>query len=98
MKAYVYILKCSDGSYYTGTARNLDLRISQHMQGFGSRYTSSRMPVEPVYVYECDSYGEALTHERQIKGWSRRKKEAIIRGDYQSLVELSKNKQGKKIH
>ncbi len=95
MKAYVYILKCSDGSYYTGTARNLELRISQHMQGFGSRYASSRLPVELVYAYECDSYGEALTHERQIKGWSQRKKEAMIRGDYSALVQLSKNRQKK---
>ncbi len=92
MKAYVYILKCADGSYYTGTARDLESRVSQHMQGFGSRYTSHRLPVELVYAFECDSYGEALMHERQIKGWRREKKEAIIRGDYEALVELSRSK------
>jgi len=92
MSAWVYILKCADGSYYTGSTTNLEWRISQHMTGKGSKYTSSRLPVTLVYAFESNSIVESKNHEHQIKGWSRAKKEALIRGDYQDLVELSKSK------
>jgi len=92
MSAWVYILKCADGSYYTGSTTNLEWRISQHMTGKGSKYTSSRLPVTLVYAFESSSIVESKNHEHQIKGWSRKKKEALIRGDYQALVELSKSK------
>jgi predicted GIY-YIG superfamily endonuclease len=93
MAAWVYILRCADGSYYTGSTTNLEWRVSQHMTGRGSRYTSPRLPVTLVYAFESNSIVEAKNHERQIKGWSRAKKEALIRGDYKALIALSKSKQ-----
>jgi predicted GIY-YIG superfamily endonuclease len=93
MAAWVYILKCADGSYYTGSTTNLEWRISQHIQGGGSIYTKSRLPVKLVYAFESESIVEAKKHEHQIKGWSHAKKEALIRGDYSALVNLSKSKQ-----
>ena len=92
MKAWLYILKCSDGSYYTGSTNSLPLRISQHQAGEGSVYTRSRLPVELVYAQEFPSEHEAFLRERQVKGWSRAKKEAVIRGDFDALVELSKSR------
>lgn len=92
MHAWVYILKCSDGSYYTGSTINLERRISQHMQGGGCKYTKSRLPVILVYAFESNSIVEAKNQELQIKGWSRKKKEALICGDYQALVKFSKSK------
>jgi putative endonuclease len=92
MGYWVYILKCSDGSYYTGSTSNLDLRVQQHMLGTVASYTKSRLPVELVYAESCDSPRQAKAWEKQIKGWSRAKKEALIRGDFNALVELSKSK------
>ena len=92
MKAWLYILKCSDGSYYTGSTNNLPLCISQHQAGEGCVYTRSRLPVELVYAQEFQSEHEAFLRERQVKGWSRAKKEAVIRGDFDALVELSKSR------
>ena len=92
MEYWVYILKCADGSYYTGSTRNLDTRVSQHMLGSANSYTKSRLPVELVYAESCDSPRQAMAWEKQIKGWSRAKKEALIRGDFDALVELSKPK------
>ena len=88
---WVYILRCSDGSYYTGSTKRLDLRLIQYHLG-GVRYTSKRLPVNLVYSYEFDSIEEAFLRERQIKRWSRRKKEALIRGDIDALIEFSKSK------
>jgi putative endonuclease len=92
MRYWVYILKCSDGSYYTGSTRNLDLRVRQHMLGTVASYAKSRLPVDLVYAESCDSPRQAKAWEKQIKGWSRAKKEALIRGDINALVELSKSK------
>ncbi len=92
MKAWLYILKCADGSYYTGSTNNLSLRLAQHQVGEGSAYTRRRLPVEPVYIQEFPSEHEAFLRERQVKGWSRAKKEAPIRGDFEALVELSKSR------
>ena len=92
MKYWVYILKCADGSYYTGSTRNLEDRVRQHLLGSVSSYTKSRLPVELVYAESCDLPRQAMAWERQIKGWSRAKKEALIRGDFDALVELSKSK------
>ena len=92
MEYWVYILKCADGSYYTGSTSNLDLRVRQHILGSVNSYTKSRLPVELIYAESCDSPRQAMAWEKQIKGWSRAKKEALMRGDFDALVELSKSK------
>lgn len=86
---WVYILKCSDGSYYTGSTNNLERRINEHNFKKYKGYTSSRLPVELVYSQKFDNPNEAISAERQIKGWSRKKKEALIKGDFDELVRLS---------
>ncbi|MFN2269985.1 MAG: GIY-YIG nuclease family protein [Anaerolineae bacterium] len=91
MKAWLYILKCADGSYYTGSTNNLDLRVTQHIRGEGCLYTQSRLPVELVYSQEFPSEHEAFLRERQVKGWSRAKKDALIHGDFDALVTLSRS-------
>lgn len=89
---HVYILKCSDGSYYTGHTDNIEGRISQHEQGLiQSCYTFDKRPVGVVFVETFASRGEALGSERQIKGWSRRKKEALINEEFDLLKYLSMN-------
>jgi len=92
MKAWLYILKCADGSYYTGSTNDLDLRVTQHIRGEGCIYTRNRLPVELVYSEEFQSEHEAFLRERQVKGWSRAKKEALIRGDFDALVILSRSR------
>ncbi|MBI4288195.1 MAG: GIY-YIG nuclease family protein [Chloroflexi bacterium] len=87
---WVYILKCSDGSYYVGSTFDLDVWLAEHQLGLAKGYTHSRRPVELVYSDEFDSVEEAFYCERQIKGWRREKKEALIRGDYEALPELSR--------
>jgi len=89
---YVYILLCSDNSYYTGITNNVEKRISEH-QSKSSResYTASRLPVKLVWNLKCDNPNDAIKIEKQIKGWSRRKKEALINENWQDLVKLSKN-------
>ena len=87
----MYILRCSDGSYCTGSTNNLDTRLAQHTAGEGGAYTARRLPVKLAYSCEFASLLEAFLFERQVKGWSRRKKEALLRGDYEALVELSKS-------
>jgi predicted GIY-YIG superfamily endonuclease len=90
MKAGLYILRCADGSYYTSSTNNLPLRLAEHQMGEGSAYTRYRLPLELVYSQEFPSEHEAFLHERQVKGWSRAKKEALIRGDFEALIKLSK--------
>lgn len=92
MKYWVYILKCTDGSYYTGFTSDLDHRVQQHMLGTVAAYTKSRLPVDLVYAEACDSPYQAKAWEKQIKGWSRANKEALIRWDFDALVQLSKSK------
>ena len=93
MKSYiVYILECADGSYYTGSAADLSQRIWQHETGASpSSYTYSRRPIKLVWASEeTQRYFEALKWERQIKGWSRVKKQALIRGDFDAIHEIVK--------
>jgi predicted GIY-YIG superfamily endonuclease len=87
--AWVYILKCKDGSYYTGNTQNLNQRIVQHQNGIYKGYTSTRRPIELVYSQGFPTYDEAIRAERQLKGWSRAKKEALIRGDFELLHNLA---------
>lgn len=95
MSWYVYILLCSDGSYYTGRTNDLTRRISEHEWGIGSQYTMKRRPIKLEYSYRFSNESDAYRAERQIKGWRREKKEALINGDFELLIELSKGKSQK---
>ena len=89
--AHVYMLRCSDGSYYVGSARlGLDRRLSEHNNGTYGGYTSKRLPVVLVWSEHFLNITDAIAVERQIKGWSRTKKGALIRGDYELLRVLAK--------
>jgi len=91
MQIFVYMLRCADGSYYVGSARgDLDHRIAEHNTGALGGYTSSRRPVELVWHQEFEDPHDAVSAERQIKGWSRKKKEALIAGDFEQLTWLAK--------
>ncbi len=87
---YVYILLCADGSYYTGSTNDLERRLAQHQAGEGANYTRKRLPVKLVYYEKFDRISEAFYREKQIQGWSRKKKQALIEGRYDDLVKLSK--------
>ena len=82
---FVYILKCADNSYYTGSTTNLELRLVQHQSGYFKGYTSSRLPVTLVWWAEFPNEHEAFLRERQIKGWSREKKDALIQDDWDRI-------------
>ena len=90
MKGYTYILECSDGSYYTGSTTDLDCRLGQHQAGLGANYTRKNLPVKLVYFEEYDRIDKAFFREKQIQGWSRAKKEALINGTPENLNVLSK--------
>ena len=92
--AWVYILKCADGSYYTGSAVDLEKRIAEHLSGIFCGYTSKRLPVKLVFSCEMPTIFDAFLRERQIKGWTRGKKEALIKGEWDKLIEYSKSKKG----
>ena len=90
---WVYILKCADGSYYTGSYQGHDLetRIGEHNDGkHPDAYTASRHPVDLVWASEFSRYDDAVAFERQLKGWSRKKKQAVIRGEWDRLPALAK--------
>ncbi|RXM38608.1 hypothetical protein BOQ62_16175 [Chryseobacterium sp. CH21] len=89
---YVYIVKCSDNSYYTGFTNDLERRINEHNDGLNPEsYTYTRKPVELVFYLEFNDAAQAISFEKQIKGWSRKKKEAIINDNWDLLPMLSKN-------
>jgi len=91
--AHVYMLRCADGSYYVGSARKgLDRRVSEYNNGYYGGYTSRRLPVVLVWAEHFLDITDAIAVERQIKGWSRTKKEALIRGDYESLRDLARSR------
>ena len=93
MGAWLYILRCADGSYYTGTTRtNLEIRFAQHQSGHFGGYTATRHPVVLVYSEHFESVVDAISAERQIKGWSRAKKEALIAGRFDRLPELARRR------
>lgn len=92
---YVYILRCADGSYYVGSTRKtLDERVGEHNGGAYRGYTFTRRPVQLVWSQEFPNAVDAIACERQIKGWSRAKKEALIRGDWQRVSALAKRRGG----
>ena len=89
---WVYIVRCSDGSYYTGHTDDLDKRISEHQSGaIPSCYTFKRRQIALVFSQPCASREEALSAEQQIKGWSRKKKEAMMRGDWDEVSRLARS-------
>jgi putative endonuclease len=92
MGAWVYILKCADGSLYVGLTRHEDLasRVWQHQTGALGGYTSARRPVKLVWSEHFDRITEAIAFERQVKGWRREKKLALIRRDWEKLPELAR--------
>jgi putative endonuclease len=89
MHGYMYILRCSDGTYYTGRTTNLQLRLIQHQQGEGANHTKKRLPVTLIYYEEYPRIDLAFYREKQVQGWNREKKEALIRGDIEKLPELA---------
>ena len=90
MNAAVYMLRCSDGSYYVGSARvSLEDRVNRHNAGSYGGYTLKRRPVTLVWHEFFDRITDAIAAERQLKGWSRAKKEALIRGDFDLIRELA---------
>ena len=91
----VYIVRCSDGSYYTGlTKQEIEARVWEHNEGVYDGYTKKRRPVTLVFTETYDRIIDAIARERQIKGWSRAKKEALIAMNYEALPDLAKNRQG----
>mgnify|MGYP002868452280 CR=1 FL=1 len=89
---FVYIVECSDHSFYTGITNNLERRISEHNSGLLKGFTSKRLPVKLVYSERLLDINQAIKFEKQIKGWSRKKKQALIDGDFKLLIKLSNNK------
>jgi putative endonuclease len=97
MSYAVYILQCSDDTYYTGLTKDLDGRILEHHIGaYVNSYTFSRRPVKLVWSFLIESYREAFQWEHRIKGWSRAKKEALIRGDIEGIHEIVNAERKKK--
>jgi len=89
--AHTYILRCNDDSYYVGSTTDLDARLWQHnTPDQGPLYTRRRRPVPLVWNAWFDSIAEAFAYEKQVQGWSRRKREALIRGDFDALPDLSR--------
>jgi predicted GIY-YIG superfamily endonuclease len=87
---WVYILRCADNSYYTGHTDNLEERIAKHQMGETEGYTSTRLPVTLMFLEEFPTREEALRCERQIKGWGRKKKEALMRRDWAEVSRLAR--------
>jgi putative endonuclease len=94
MGAYVYMLRCADGSYYVGSATGNDLtrRMQEHEIGAYRGYTFTRRPVQLVWSEHFDRITDAIAVERQIKGWTRAKKEALIKGDWDTIQMLARRR------
>jgi len=94
MKQYfVYILLCSDNSYYTGITNDMDRRMYEHTNGLDpNSYTCKRRPVKMVFCENFNDVNQAIAFEKQVKGWNRKKKEAIIAGNWDLLPGLSVRK------
>jgi predicted GIY-YIG superfamily endonuclease len=89
MSFWVYMLCCADESYYVGHTDNLEVRLAKHQNGEYPGYTVRRRPVKLVFTEEFASRDDAFERERQLKGWSRKKKEALIRGDWAEISRLA---------
>ncbi len=86
----MYILKCFDDTYYTGSTKYLEKRLEEHQKGQGANYTKKKLPVQLIYFEEYDRIDIAFNREKQIQGWSRKKKEALINGETDLLPKLAK--------
>ena len=86
---YMYILACADGSYYTGSTWDLDRRMREHERGDGAKYTKKRLPVKLCYYEEYARVEDAFLREKQVQGWTRRKKAALMAGDEAALVAFA---------
>jgi predicted GIY-YIG superfamily endonuclease len=93
MAFFAYMLRCSDGSFYTGHTDDLELRLAHHVAGTFGGYTATRRPIELVWSETFPTRIEALAAERRIKGWGRAKKQALIRGDWGEVSRLARNRQ-----
>jgi putative endonuclease len=94
MKTYcVYILECYDKSYYTGVTNDIDRRIIEHQTGkYPTCYTFNRRPVILKHIETFTDVNQAIAFEKQVKGWSRKKKEALMQNDWDKIVELARKK------
>lgn len=92
MKGYMYILECGNGMYYTGSTKYLEKRLTQHQAGEGANFTKKHQPVKLVYFEEFDRIDTAFYREKQIQGWSRKKKEALINNMPDALHKLAECK------
>jgi len=89
MRFFVYVLECSNGTFYTGNTSNLELRISQHCSGYDPKsYTNKMRPVKLVWAQEFPTRVDALSTEQQIKGWSHAKKRALIEDDFEKIHHI----------
>jgi putative endonuclease len=91
MKGFMYIFECADGSYYTGSTNDIDFRLKQHQMGEGSNHTKKRLPIKLVYYEEFQRIDDAFLREKQVQGWSRKKKEALIKNKQDLLPDLSRS-------
>jgi putative endonuclease len=87
--AWMYILRCADSTFYVGSTVSLEQRVWQHQSGDGAKYTARRLPVELVYREEFDRIDQAFAREKQVQGWSRAKRIALIQGNYDDLKALA---------
>ncbi len=92
MTGYMYILECFDMTYYVGSTKNLEKRVEEHQNGEGANYTKRRLPLKLLYYEEYDRIDIAFQREKQVQGWSRLKKEALINGNYEDLPKLAECK------
>ena len=91
----MYILRCSDNSYYVGSTWDLERRLIQHNSGLAAKYTSNRLPVTLEFYEEYDRIEDAFLREKQVQNWGRAKREALIRGDVEALRSLSRSRQAR---
>ena len=92
IKGYVYILECSNGAYYTGSTKDLERRFQQHQNGNGASFTKKHLPVKLLYFETFSRIDEAFYREKQVQGWSRKKKEMLINNQTNQLNSLSECK------
>ena len=90
-EGYMYILLCANDQYYTGSTTDLEIRLAQHKSGQGANFTRKHLPVELVYFEKFSRIDEAFYREKQVQGWCRKKKEALINGESYVLPKLSRN-------
>ena len=93
---FTYIVRCRDGTFYVGSTFDLDRRLTEHNAGFGAAYTRPRRPVRLVWAAEFERVEDAFKVEKQVQGWGRRKREALIEGRIELLPGLSRGRTGRR--